>query len=145
MATDSLPERLHPAPARPNSSILSLALDMALSPLAWSTQSILGYCLSSRACYPRSVPLLLPSYAWIHSLLLAVTGVAMLVCMVSFLTARRQWRSAWHEVGGDSARLLDVGEGRTRFLAMWGMLIAASFFIATGFSLLTIMLAPLCR
>jgi hypothetical protein len=40
---------------------------------------------------------------------------------------------------------MDVGEGRTRFLAMCGILVGAGFVVAILFTTLTVALASACR
>jgi tetrahydromethanopterin S-methyltransferase subunit B len=40
---------------------------------------------------------------------------------------------------------LDAGEGRIRFLAMFGLLTNAGFVVGLIFMLLTLFLIPLCR
>jgi hypothetical protein len=52
MSADPLPEPIHPAPARFKAGIISLSAALVMPPLAWSLQSLIGYGVSSRACYP---------------------------------------------------------------------------------------------
>jgi hypothetical protein len=45
---------------------------------------------------------------------------------------------------GGSHHLVEVGEGRSRFLAVCGMVTAGGFFIAIAFNTLSVLLVPLC-
>jgi hypothetical protein len=48
------------------------------------------------------------------------------------------------EMEGDHFALIDVGEGRTRFMAMWGMLFSSGFLIAILFTTIASVMVPSC-
>jgi hypothetical protein len=50
-----------------------------------------------------------------------------------------------HEHKGRSGGVMDAGEGRTRFLAVWGIFISLVFFVATLANTFSLVLVPLCR
>jgi len=145
MSADTFLETKHPAPERNKASLWSLSFSLAAPPLAWSVQSIVGYSISSEACYPGDTPRTLPLFAGLWDLLLGINGVALCVGVLGILIAYRNWSATRREAVGDSEHLIERGEGRTRFLAMCGLLLGAGFVIATMFTSVTLLLSPLCR
>jgi hypothetical protein len=77
--------------------------------------------------------------------LLAMNIAALAVGLIGFLIACRNWSATRHEQGGSSQHLIERGEGRTRFLAMCGILVAAGFVTATAFTSVTLVFSPICR
>lgn len=145
MGSEAQPETIHPAPERRKVGLLSLVMGLALPPVAWSLQSIIGYAVSSNACFPGDSPLPLPVFPHLRPLLSALNLGALAIAVLSFALAWRSWSLTRRERGGDSGRLIEVGEGRTRFLAMCGMLVGAGFVVAILFSSASLLLSPLCR
>jgi hypothetical protein len=145
MTPDTFLETKHPAPDRRKASLWSLSFSLAAPPLAWSMQSIAGYGISSEACYPGDTPRVLPSFAGLWDLLLGINGVALVVAILGMAVAYRNWAATRRETGGDAEHLIERGEGRTRFLAMCGLLLGAGFTVATVFTSVTLLLSPLCR
>jgi hypothetical protein len=145
MAVDSALNKDHPAPDRDKARLGSLSFGLAAPPLAWSVQSIVGYWMSTRACYPGDTPRIAPAFSGLREMLLATNGLALLIGVVALSIAYRNWRATRRETGGESTELIEEGEGRTRFLAMCGILVAAGFFVATAFTSITLWLSPLCR
>jgi len=143
--TEALPEPIHPAPERRKVSMLSLVLGLAVPPLVWSAQSILGYAISSNACFPGDSLLRHPVLPHLRPLLAALNCGALAMAVMSFGVAYRSWSLTRFERGGDSGQLIDQGEGRTRFLAVCGMLVGAGFGVAILFSSISLLLSPLCR
>jgi len=145
MSAGTLLDTKHPAPARNEATLWSLCFSLAAPPLAWSLQSIAGYGLSSEACYPGDTPRTVPVFAGLWELLLGINGVALVVGVVGMTIAYRNWRATRGETGGDTPHLIERGEGRTRFLAMCGLLLGAGFIVATVFTSVTLLISPLCR
>jgi hypothetical protein len=145
MPADTLLETKHPAPARNNASLGSLCFSLAAPPLAWSFQSIAGYGLSSEACYPGDTPRMLPVFAGLWNLLVGINGMALVVGVLGMTIAYRNWSATRAEAGGDAPHLIERGEGRTRFLAMCGLLLGAGFMVATVFTSVALLISPVCR
>jgi hypothetical protein len=135
----------HPAPARDKAPVTALFFGLMAAPLAWSLQSIGGYAISSEACYPGDTPRLTPMFNGLTSLLLGINFAALLIEALALIIAYRSWAATRHEQGGTPQHLIERGEGRTRFLAMWGILVSGAFIIATLFSTTALMLSPVCR
>jgi hypothetical protein len=145
MAADTLLDSKHPAPERDKVSLAALSFSLAAPPLAWSIQSIAGYGISSEACYPGDAPLLVPMISGLWPILLTINGVALVIEVLGFSIAYRNWRVTRRETGGDPGQLIERGEGRTRFLAMCGLLVGAGFIVATLFTSVSLLIAHLCR
>jgi hypothetical protein len=145
MAADTLLDTKHPAPEREKASLASLSFSLAAPPLAWSIQSIAGYSLSSEACYPGDTPRFVPVFSGLWDVLLTINGAALVVGVLGISIAYRNWGATRRETGEDPKLLLERGEGRTRFLAMCGLLVGSGFVIATLFTSVTLFISPVCR
>jgi hypothetical protein len=143
--TEALPEGTHPAPERRKAGLASLVFGLAVPPLAWCAQSVVGYGIASHACFPGDSPLPEPTFSYLRPMLWAFNAAALVSAIVGLWIAARNWSATRRERGGNSTRLIELGEGRTRFLAMCGMLAGAGFVVAILFSSVSLLLSPLCR
>jgi hypothetical protein len=133
----------HPAPARHAIHPAALWFGLFAAPLLWSAQELASYALVAHACYPRTTLLGAPMYG-AEGLAIVVGVVALAVGVAAGLTAYRAWRVSRTEDEGEQERLLDVGEGRTRFMAFAGLLLSSLFSLAIAFNLGAIFLLPTC-
>jgi hypothetical protein len=129
----------HPAPHRDRISIGLLMLGVLGAPLAWTLQFLLLYGFASELCRVDQAP---PS--WAHWLLpfvnLAGLAGAALVLGLSFAHLRATRGEHDDQVGG----MIDAGEGRTRFLAIWGIWIGILFMLAIAFNTISVFWRGLC-
>jgi len=114
------------------------------APLAWSCQILTSSSLSGYVCYPHAEPLGAPLWSGWHPVLVAVAGVCVAVAILGGVISTRNWRRTFQELPGSAHHLLDIGEGRTRFMAMCGMLISALFVYAILFAIAALWLVPPC-
>lgn len=123
----------HPAPARGRVPLRLLWFGLAGAPLAWSAQLLAAFPLSAHACFPRLWPLTEPDIGptTLSSLLIALSIVTTAVSIFALVTAIRSWRATLDESRGDAHHALDVGNGRTRFMALGGILMSTIFLVAT--------------
>lgn len=145
MTNQTVSPEIHPAPHRRNAGLFSLGFGLAAAPLAWAAQSIIGYALSSYGCFVGPTPRPVPLFVETWSILLALNVAALIIAVLGGAIAYRNWRATREEQGGGSEHLVEIGEGRTRFVAMCGILSSLGFLIATVFTSSAIALAPLCR
>lgn len=117
----------HPAPARHTVALAALWFGLFGAPAAWSVQLMANYALVAHGCFPSAEPRSTPVFGGLWTVALVVSIVALLVAAAAFLVARRSWLSTREEHHGDREALLEVGEGRTRFMAYAGMLVSALF------------------
>jgi hypothetical protein len=74
-----------------------------------------------------------PSWADLWSILLAISVAGIVLAIVGGLVAWRSWRRTREERPGSAHHLLDRGDGRTRFMAMCGILTSVLFLVALVF------------
>jgi hypothetical protein len=119
----------HPSPHRGNVSLAALWSGLLLAPSAWFLQLAIDTPVLSQACYPRDEPYrgVVPH---LSELVMVVDALTLAACIGSFLLAWRNWRRTAREKPGKGARLMGSGDGRSRFMAMSGML--ASGLVATA-------------
>jgi hypothetical protein len=130
--SDAVPQE-HPAPHRDRVRLIALLFGLAAGPAAWIGQMLLGYGLSSYACYPSDEPRLTsppPGWSGEHIWLLVINLAGLALTVVGFLVAWGNWRRTRAEKPGKAHRLLETGEGRARFLALSGMLACGVFAVA---------------
>lgn len=68
----------------------------------------------------------------------------MAVSIFGLLVALNSWRATSQEMAETGPPLVEIGEGRTRFLAIWGVIISAGFFIAVFFDFVGLWILPTC-
>lgn len=105
---------------------------------------MVGYAVTSHGCFPRSLPLTSPIFTGLRTVAFMITLVATIVAIAAGLTALVSWRRTKHEMSGTEHALLEVGEGRTRFMALSGVLVSALFLLAIVMSFLSIAVVPPC-
>jgi hypothetical protein len=134
----------HPAPSRGEVGLTALLIGLIGAPFAWSVQIILGFALSAYACYPRRMSLPEPVLAGLRTELGLVSAAAIVLAALCTLVAYKSWARTRKEQESDGHVLLDAGEGRTRFMAMCGLLTSASFLVALIFTSLVLLLVQPC-
>ncbi|MCP8937443.1 hypothetical protein NK718_02860 [Alsobacter sp. SYSU M60028] len=146
MAGPQAPRVRHPSPHRGEVSGLAIAFAILAAPAVWALQVLLNYGLSSMACFPRDYPrTVLPAgWSWLPTLLAASTAVALVIAVAAAWAGYRSWRRTREEADGEHRRLLEVGEGRSRFLAAWGLWIGVLFAVAILFDAVGLALVTSC-
>jgi hypothetical protein len=134
-----------PAPHsdRVRADLLFAALIAA--PGAWLLELLINYGLAAQACFPREHLRTLPSaWSWLRSGVIAVDVVALAITIVATVISISIWRRTNEEASGDHAQLVHSGEGRTRFLAIWGIWSGAWFIIQIAFNTISSIGVPAC-
>ncbi len=134
----------HPAPHRTRVSDALLFSALLASPLAWSAQLLLNYGLASHACFPNWTPKASPIWGWLSSSLLAINLVALAIAVAATAVSFVMWRRVSEEATGGHEHLLDIGQGRTRFFAIWGVWSGAWFIIQILFGTIAAVGVPGC-
>jgi hypothetical protein len=136
----------HPAPHRERALPAEGLFGLLGGPLAWFIQLCAGYAMASWPCFPSDEHRLLPpsGYAWTWSAMLAVSVAAVVTALAAFLVSRRIYNRTRNEDAGGHQPLLEVGAGRTRFLALWGMVFGAGFAAAAAMNTVAFFLLPRC-
>jgi hypothetical protein len=138
-------DRDHPSPDRHNVSLSALFFGLVIAPLPWSVQSVAGYVITTRACFPADVPRTGPLGSGVEGLLLVLNLAAIAAQVAGLAIASRSWLATRREYRGSAAHLLEIGEGRSRFLALCGMIVSAGFLVGTLFTTAALLVTPECR
>ena len=137
----------HPSPHRERVGAAGLLIALWIGPAAWASQLMIDYGLASYSCFPSDAPrATAPTSAWYPERLVLV-GVNILCLMLAVAgvgVAYRSWRAIRDEKPGAHQRLLDAGEGRSRFLAACGVFAGLVFSLAILFHLAAIAGVPAC-
>ncbi|GJG89600.1 hypothetical protein tb265_47810 [Gemmatimonadetes bacterium T265] len=158
----------HPAPQRGNVSNAALWFGIFAAPAAWSVQSLVNFGVAAHACYPGLYPLGAPNVGGTWMLALVVSVLAVAVGTGAGFFAHREWTRSRGEVGGATTdalqgaqqgggsadadtggtthvrSALEIGEGRTRFMAMSGILTSVTFVIASLVHGIALFVVPAC-
>ncbi len=136
----------HPSPQRDRVAPGLLMLALASGPGGWIAQLIVDYALSAQLCGARRLAGA-PSgarYDGQTAVLLGVSLLCLAIVVAGGMFCRRVWNRVADEKSGGADDALSIGEGRTRFLAVCGMLSAVGFTIAVAFNTVEPLLLPAC-
>lgn len=146
MITDRASLSARPASQRQRISLLEGVFGLLGGPLAWFVQSCAGYALSSWPCFPADQRFPAPPSAYRGTSEL-IAGISIAAVIVALLAAWVSWRAlsrARDEGTGDHLHMLEAGTGRTRFLALWGVVVGILFAVAAAFTGLSLVMLPRC-
>jgi hypothetical protein len=136
----------HPAPHRERASTLASTFGLLGGPLAWFVQLCAGYGLASWSCFPKDqrgiAPLAGASWSW--SVMVSLLTASVVIAVASLFAARSNFARTRQEGAGDHVHLMEVGVGRTRFIALWGMLLGGGFAVATLLDAVAFLVLPRC-
>jgi hypothetical protein len=146
-------EGQHPAPARGRVRFAALFFSFFGSPAAWTLQTLVNLPLASHACFPQREPLSAPVFGSVRGVAFTVSLLAVLACLAATFVAWRIWSRTREEhqgstgsasSHGQSAALLETGEGRTRFIAASGLMLGTVFLLVTIVNTVTIFIVSPC-
>ena len=132
----------HPSPHRGRVNIRALIFGASVAPLFWIAQLILSSAFSSLICAASRDTS--ASAQLLQSLFVAFDVVAILAALAGGLVSYRCWRATHEEHAGGPTHAIEAGEGRSRFLALWGMLSSIWFLFAIAFNTIASLVVPLC-
>lgn len=116
-------------------------------PLAWYLQLCTGYALASVPCFNGDGDRLrapIATLQWTWMAMIVAMGAAVLISLLSLAISWRTYRRTQDEAQGDAQHLLESGEGRTRFLAMWGVFLGSAFAVASAMTAVAFITIPRC-
>jgi len=134
----------HPSPHRARAPLPALVFGLVGGPAAWFIQLLVSFGLGQEACYPKAVPLSAPAFGGLATALPVMEVAAILIALAAAITAYICWRRSRGERAGGGHRLVDIGEGRSRFMAMAGILTSLGFAGAIVFTLPAILAVRGC-
>ena len=113
-------------------------------PAAWALQTIADYALISHFCYPDDSPLSRPTFHAVRGTSVLVSVVMLFVVLLALVTAYRSWQMTRHGHENEHHELLEVGEGRGRFMALAGVLVSVVFLFAIVMNALPLVTRTVC-
>jgi hypothetical protein len=148
MSAELLPYSLshHPAPHRDRVSLTAILYGLFAAPIGWAGHLMLNYGLVTHACYPGRIPLARvdSGAGWAGPLVLAIDIITILVIGSGIWISYRSWQKTGDESEGHHHHLVEVGEGRTRFLGICGMAFGVLFLLITVTDTVSLAMVPLC-
>lgn len=136
----------HPAPHRRRINLRLLLLGLFGVPLIWSVRLVANFAVASHFCYPITFrQYALPdTLGWVWPTMVGTDVLTIVVGLATAFISYRNWRITADESAGPRSLLIEIGEGRTRFLSLWGMLVAALFIVSSIFDLIALCIIPVC-
>ena len=136
----------HPAPHAERVKLHESFFALFGGPAAWFIQLCAGVALADQPCFVEGARAVAPlqSAAWTWPAMIVLMVIAAVVALLSCLVSWRAFQRTRHEAPGDDAHLMESGSGRTRFLALWGILLGAGFTLATAITAVAFITLPRC-
>jgi len=135
----------HPSPHRRRIGLTSLLFCLAAPPMAWTAHLTANFAIADRLCFPGDTALVSVATPDRSSVVIyGPSAAAILICLIAAAIAHKNWRRTRDEKCGAHGPLMEVGEGRSRFMALCGLLVAAGFAVATVFDSLSLFMARTC-
>jgi hypothetical protein len=128
----------HPAPQRGNVPLWTLWFGFLGAPLGWTLQTLANTAVASHGCFPQLFPLREPSTGGLRGILFVISLVAIVAGVAALAMSWSTWRrtSGEHQQGsgagrehGEHTAALETGEGRTRFMALSGVMTSLVFLV----------------
>jgi hypothetical protein len=136
---------VHPSPHRERVGAWAMWFGILGAPVAWSVQQLINAPLFAHGCYPKDVPLAAPIWGNAGSVGLVVEVVAVVLCVAAGLVALRNWRRTREEKEGSGHHLMESGDGRSRFMAMVGIICSGLFLLAVVVATAFLVLVQPCN
>ena len=134
----------HPAPRRGIVRTGVLWFGIFGAPAAWALQTIVDYALVSHFCFPGDMPRRASTFGALRATGIAVSVLVVVVTLLALAAAVRSWRATRHGHDAEHHELLEVGEGRARFMAFAGVLLSAVFLFAVLMNALPLITNAMC-
>jgi len=134
----------HPAPHADRVGSWETFFGVWGAPAAWFVQLCVNYALAGRGCDQFGTPTAGDGKSW-NMLAMAVTAlITLLIALLATSVAWRSYRRTQREQPGGHPELLEIGAGRTRFLAFWGIVFGVGFSLTILFTALGQEVLPRC-
>lgn len=134
----------HPSPSRGAVSGWRLVGGLAAGPFGWIGQMLVDYGLSSQLCMLGRAGHRSPPASGEAVALVAINLVCLAIALGGVLLSWSSWRRVQREKPGGPDATLSIGEGRSRFLAVAGMMSAGAFVVAILFNTIEPFMIPAC-
>jgi hypothetical protein len=132
---------------RDRRDIAALLFGLAAGPAGWIAQLLLDYGLASYACYPADRPFLQtppPGWSAEKPVLAVIAAVCLAFVLCGLWISVLSWRRTREERPQGAHHVIEVGEGRSCFLALCGILVSTGFAVAIVASAVSLLVVPSC-
>lgn len=126
----------HPAPARARVSWLIVIIGLFVAPAAWLVQLNTSVVFGSKQCGGEPA-------GW-HLAIIAVGVASAVLALAALASSASAWSRTRGEGPGDHHAALTSGHGRTRFLALSGIIFSCMFLVAVIFALFVPWMVSAC-
>jgi hypothetical protein len=135
-------DQSHPAPHRDRVGKQETLFAVYGAPLAWIVQVSAAYAFNSPACFLAGERLVARSglHPWAAIVSFVCLAVALAAVWLGLIHVRR---TRGEEAGGER-HLIETGQGRTRFLAIWAIAFAIVFTVLIAINILLLLGMPAC-
>jgi hypothetical protein len=145
MVNNASTNAIHLSPQPAKISLTSLWFGILGVSLAWMSLELVSYVLITAICNADTPSTILAHTDTVWQSLLPINLLVALFALFATGVAVHNGRKACDKMSGSAHYLLEVGEGRTCFFAVFGLLTSIGFLVALVFSAVTFFLVPLCR
>jgi hypothetical protein len=135
----------HPGPLRATVSGWALAFGLLAAPLAWSLDELGSYIIAANECQLKSSGDITQMIRGSSPGYIVLTIVTWLIALAGLRVALHNWRKTRDEHEGGGHHLISLGEGRTRFVSMAGLMTSIAFTLGFVYLTLQMFAAPLCE
>lgn len=136
-------EGAHPAPHRGRVETHEALFAVWAAPLAWLLQLSAIYAFSSAPCFYYGIRL--TTHPGVQPWPLIIGCVCLLVALAALWLGVVLLRRTKDETGGSKRHLFETGQGRTRFMALWGIAFSAVFVFLIAVNILLLLGMPVCE
>jgi hypothetical protein len=134
----------HPAPQRARAPYVALAFGLFAPPIGWVLRLLVNYSIAGQYCAGAAFTAAAPGSDDTLSMIFFVDLIAVVLAIAGGYIAFELWERTRQETEGGAHHLVQSGKGRTRFLAMCGMLTSILFGLAVIFDVIGVMVGPPC-
>jgi hypothetical protein len=136
----------HPAPHAEQVKLGEVFFGVLGGPLAWYLQLCTGYALASAPCFRDGIRVAapLPTLQWTWPAMIVALLAGVVIALLALGISWRAFRRTRQQTASGSAHFLEMGARRTRFLALWGVLLGSAFATATAMTAVAFILLPRC-
>jgi len=115
-------------------------------PLAWFIELCSNYGLASWSCFPKEYRGITPieGAAWSGPTIIGLWIACIVVALLALLTSWRLFRGTREAREKDYYHLIEDGDGRLAFLALWGMLLSGGALITLIADVVAFVVLPRC-
>ena len=136
----------HPQPQPARIPPFTTAFGLLGGPFAWFVLLCAGYGLASWSCFPKDHRGVAPieGVDWSWPTMVGLLAVCVIIASLSLLASWRVLQQTRQARERDYYHVIEDGDGRLAFLALWGVLLGAGFAITTLLNVIAYVVLPRC-